>query len=221
MIEAHVMQFQACLSEQPPWWQQGVIYQIDLRSFQDSNGDGIGDLAGVIQRLDYLSEVLGVDALWLTPFYPSPMADGGYDITDYLGVDPLFGDLATFDRLLKEAHARGLHVILDYVPNHTSDQHPWFLESRSSRHNPRKDWYIWADSTFRKKRACSIYRRLAEVASPFRLIWIVKGPLTWIRSCSAVMQAASLLTVRQRTKLSQGIREQRKNNLPDSLPAHL
>jgi len=106
LIESHVMQFQACLSAQPPWWQQGVIYQVYLRGFQDSNGDGIGDLAGVIQRLDYLSEVLGVDALWLSPFYPSPMADGGYDVADYLSVDPLFGDLATFDRLLKEAHAR-------------------------------------------------------------------------------------------------------------------
>lgn len=130
---------------EPVWWQQGVIYQIYLRSFQDSNGDGIGDLAGVIERLDYLAHVLGVDALWLTPFYPSPMADGGYDVADYRDIDPRFGDLATFDRLMSEAHARGLHVIIDYVPNHTSDQHSWFVQSRSSRDNPRHDWYIWAD----------------------------------------------------------------------------
>jgi len=130
---------------QPTWWQQGVIYQIYLRSFQDSNGDGIGDLAGVIERLDYLSHVLGINALWLTPFYPSPMADGGYDVADYLDVDPRFGDLATFDRLISEAHARDLHVIIDYVPNHTSDQHPWFVQSRSSHDNIRHDWYIWAD----------------------------------------------------------------------------
>lgn len=145
LMEANETQFSALLPVQPLWWQQGVIYQIYLRSFQDSNGDGSGDLAGVIQRLEYLSEVLGVDALWLTPFYPSPMADGGYDVADYLDIAPLFGDLTTFDRLLAEAHAHGLRVIIDYVPNHSSDQHPWFTESRSSRENARRDWYIWAD----------------------------------------------------------------------------
>jgi alpha-glucosidase len=127
------------------WWQTGVVYQVYPRSFQDSNGDGIGDLPGVIQRLDYL-QWLGVDAIWLSPFYPSPMADFGYDVTDYCDVDPIFGTLADFDALLAAAHARNLRVIIDWVPNHTSDQHPWFIESRASRDNPRRDWYYWRDA---------------------------------------------------------------------------
>jgi alpha-glucosidase len=127
------------------WWQRGVIYQIYPRSFQDTNGDGVGDLAGIIARLDYLSETLGVDAIWLSPFYPSPMADFGYDVADYVDVHPLFGDLPTFDRLVAEAHRRELKIIIDFVPNHSSDQHPWFLESRSSRDNPKRDWYVWRD----------------------------------------------------------------------------
>ena len=127
-----------------PWWQQGVIYQIYPRSFKDSNGDGIGDLQGILSQLDYLSW-LGVDAMWISPFYPSPMADFGYDITDYCNVDPTFGDLETFDMLLEQAHRRNLKVIIDCVPNHTSDQHPCFLESRRSRSHPKRDWYIWAD----------------------------------------------------------------------------
>jgi alpha-glucosidase len=126
------------------WWQRGIIYEIYPRSFQDSNGDGVGDLQGLRRRLVYLVG-LGVDAIWITPIYPSPMADGGYDISDYLGIDPLFGALGDFDGLLTEAHARGLKVILDFVPNHTSERHPWFLESRLSRDNPRRDWYIWRD----------------------------------------------------------------------------
>jgi alpha-glucosidase len=126
------------------WWKQAVFYQIYPRSFMDSNGDGVGDLQGIIQRLDYLVD-LGVDAVWISPIYPSPMADFGYDVSDYTGIHPLFGDMATFDRLLAEAHARGLKIVLDYVPNHTSDEHPWFIESRSSRDNPRRDWYIWKD----------------------------------------------------------------------------
>ncbi|BBL80567.1 alpha-amylase [Rubrobacter xylanophilus] len=126
------------------WWQRGVIYHIYPRSFQDTNGDGVGDLRGVTQRLDYL-QWLGVDALWLSPFYPSPMADFGYDITDHCNVDPLFGTLENFDELLEEAHRLGLRVIVDYVPNHTSDEHPWFVESRSSRESPKRDWYIWED----------------------------------------------------------------------------
>ena len=131
----------------PPllWWQTGVIYQIYPRSFKDTTGNGIGDLNGVIEKLDYLSDSLGVDAIWLSPFYPSPMADFGYDVADYTDVDPLFGDLATFDELLAQAHRRGLKIIIDLVPNHTSDQHPWFIESRSSRESPKRDWYIWAD----------------------------------------------------------------------------
>ncbi len=127
------------------WWQTGVIYEIYPRSFQDSDGDGVGDLAGVIERLDYLADVLGVEAIWLAPFYPSPMADFGYDVADYCDVDPLFGDLATFDRLLEAAHGRGLRVIVDWVPNHTSDRHPWFLESRSFRGSAKRHWYVWRD----------------------------------------------------------------------------
>lgn len=126
------------------WWQSGVIYHIYPRSFQDSNGDGVGDLPGIASRLDYLGW-LGVDAVWLSPFYPSPMADFGYDISDHCAVDPTFGTLEDFDGLLEEAHRRGIRLIVDYVPNHTSDEHPWFLESRSSRESPKRDWYIWAD----------------------------------------------------------------------------
>jgi alpha-glucosidase len=126
------------------WWRRGVIYQVYPRSFQDSNGDGVGDLEGIRRRLDYLVW-LGVDAIWLSPFYPSPMADFGYDVADYCNVDPLFGDLATFDRLLADAHERGLKLIVDFVPNHSSDEHPWFKESRSSRTNEKRDWYIWRD----------------------------------------------------------------------------
>ena len=126
------------------WWKTGVIYEIYLRSFQDSNGDGIGDLNGVVQRLDYLSW-LGVDAIWISPFYPSPMADFGYDVSDYLEVEPVFGTLADFDRLVKAAHERHLKVILDFVPNHTSDRHAWFLQSRASRLSSKRDWYIWRD----------------------------------------------------------------------------
>jgi alpha-glucosidase len=126
------------------WWQRGPIYEVYPRSFQDSNGDGIGDLAGIRQRLDYLA-ALGVAALWLSPVYPSPMADFGYDVADYCDIDPIFGTLQEFNALVEEAHRRGLKLILDFVPNHTSDQHPWFIESRSSRTNPKRDWYLWRD----------------------------------------------------------------------------
>jgi alpha-glucosidase len=126
------------------WWRHGVFYQIYPRSFQDSNADGVGDIAGIIERLPYV-QALGVDAIWLSPIFPSPMADFGYDISDYTGIDPLFGNMADFDALAAAAHAAGLKVILDLVPNHTSDQHPWFIESRKSRENPKRDWYIWRD----------------------------------------------------------------------------
>ena len=126
------------------WWQRGVIYQIYPRSFQDTDGNGVGDLKGISARLDYLSW-LGIDAIWISPIYPSPMADFGYDIRDYCNVDPLFGSLDDFDELVASAHARALKLILDFVPNHTSDQHPWFAESRSSRTNTKRDWYIWRD----------------------------------------------------------------------------
>jgi alpha-glucosidase len=126
------------------WWQRGAIYQVYPRSFADSDGDGVGDLPGVLAHLDHL-EGLGVEALWLSPFYPSPMADFGYDVADYCDVDPLFGTLADFDRLLAEAHARGIRVLIDWVPNHTSDRHPWFQASRSSRDDPKRGWYVWRD----------------------------------------------------------------------------
>jgi len=129
----------------PHWWQTGVIYEIYPRSFADANGDGIGDLAGIAGRLDYLAW-LGVDAIWIAPFYPSPMADFGYDVADYTDVDPLFGALDNFDTLLAAAHERCLRVIVDYVPNHTSDRHPWFIESRTSRDNEKRDWYVWRDA---------------------------------------------------------------------------
>jgi alpha-glucosidase len=132
------------MSRKHEWWQRGVIYQIYPRSFQDSTGDGIGDLPGVLSRLDYL-ESLGVDAIWLSPIYPSPMADFGYDISNYRDIDSLFGTLADFDQLVAELHRRGMKIVLDFVPNHTSDQHPWFVESSSSRQSPKRDWYIWRD----------------------------------------------------------------------------
>src|SRR6476659_8926453 len=131
--------------DNPLWWQRGIIYQIYPRSFMDSNGDGVGDLPGIVGKLDYLA-ALGVDAIWLSPIYPSPMADFGYDVADYTGIHPLFGTLADFDMLLAEAHARDIKVILDFVPNHSSDQHAWFRESRSSRDNPKRNWYIWRNS---------------------------------------------------------------------------
>jgi alpha-glucosidase len=130
--------------QQLTWWQHGIVYEIYSRSFQDSNGDGIGDLNGILQRLDYLVN-LGVDAIWHTPIYPSPMADFGYDVADYCDIDPVFGTMEDFDCLLAEVHRRGLKMILDFVPNHTSDQHPWFLESRSARDNPKRNWYLWRD----------------------------------------------------------------------------
>lgn len=127
-----------------PWWKSAVFYQIYPRSFADSDQDGVGDLEGIRSRLDHLAW-LGVDAIWICPFYRSPMTDFGYDVTDYCDVDPLFGTLADFDRLLAGAHERGIRVIVDWVPNHTSDQHPWFVEARSSPDSPKRDWYIWAD----------------------------------------------------------------------------
>jgi alpha-glucosidase len=127
------------------WWQSGVIYQVYPRSFQDTDGDGVGDLRGIAARLDYLVG-LGVDAVWVSPIYPSPMADFGYDVADYEGIDPLFGTMEDFDALLAAAHAKGLKVILDFVPNHTSDQHPWFVESRASRESAKRDWYLWHDA---------------------------------------------------------------------------
>ncbi|MBI3750254.1 MAG: DUF3459 domain-containing protein [Chloroflexi bacterium] len=131
----------------PGWWRTGVVYQIYPRSFADSTGDGVGDLPGIIEHLDHLAgpDGLGVEAIWLSPIYPSPGLDGGYDVADYSAIDPLFGSMDDFDRLIKEAHRRGLRVLLDLVLNHTSDRHPWFEASRASRTGPEADWYIWRD----------------------------------------------------------------------------
>ena len=126
------------------WWQRGIIYQIYPRSFMDSNADGIGDLKGITSRLDYLNW-LGIDAIWMSPINPSPMVDFGYDVSDYRDIDQIFGTLEDFDELIAEAHRHDIKIIFDFVPNHTSDQHPWFVESRSSRDNPKRDWYIWRD----------------------------------------------------------------------------
>ena len=127
-----------------PWWKHAVIYEAYPRSFQDSNGDGVGDLKGITERLDYLQS-LGINAIWLSPIYPSPQVDFGYDISDYENVDPQYGNLADFDQLVAEAKKRNIRIIMDMVMNHTSDKHPWFIESKSSRNNPKRDWYIWRD----------------------------------------------------------------------------
>ncbi len=128
-----------------PWWQTTVVYQIYPRSFQDTTGNGIGDLPGITSRLDYLADILGVGAIWISPFYKSPMADFGYDVADYTSVDPMFGTMKDFDELLEGVHRRGMKLIIDWVPNHSSTEHPWFIESRSSRDNPKRDWYTWRD----------------------------------------------------------------------------
>ncbi len=133
------------LAKDPDWWRGAVIYQIYPRSCQDSNGDGIGDLPGIVRRLPYIAS-LGVDAIWISPFFTSPMKDFGYDVADYCDVDPMFGTLADFDAVVETAHGLGLKVMIDLVLSHTSDQHPWFVESRASRDNPKADWYVWADA---------------------------------------------------------------------------
>ncbi len=137
-------------TEQTYWWKYGVVYHIYPQSFMDSDEDGFGDLKGIIQKLDYLVS-LGIDAVWLSPIYPSPMVDSGYDITDYKNINPLYGNIDDFMQLLAQAHSRGLKVIMDLVLNHTSDQHPWFLESRSSKNNPKRGWYIWEPPKLGKK----------------------------------------------------------------------
>ncbi|GGD31595.1 alpha-amylase family glycosyl hydrolase [Sinisalibacter lacisalsi] len=133
------------LAKDPEWWRGAVIYQIYPRSYQDSNGDGVGDLLGIVRRLPYIAS-LGVDAVWISPFFTSPMKDFGYDVSDYCDVDPMFGSLADFDAVIETAHALGLKVMIDLVLSHTSDQHPWFKESRASKDNPRANWYVWADA---------------------------------------------------------------------------
>ncbi|MGY1666439.1 alpha-amylase family glycosyl hydrolase [Geodermatophilus sp. SYSU D00696] len=129
---------------EPPWWQRGAVYQVYPRSFADADGDGVGDLRGLREHLDHLA-ALHVGAVWLSPVFPSPMADFGYDVADFCDVDPLFGGLGELDALIADCHARGIRVVLDWVPNHSSDRHPWFLASRSSREDPKRDWYVWRD----------------------------------------------------------------------------
>ncbi|MCC2957213.1 alpha-glucosidase family protein [Massilia sp. IC2-477] len=131
-------------TDNPNWWKEAIIYQVYPRSFLDTNGDGVGDLPGITDKLDYIAS-LGVDIVWLSPFFKSPMKDFGYDIADYCDVDPLFGTLADFDKLIAKAHSLGLKIMIDQVMSHTADTHPWFVESRKSRDNPRSDWYVWAD----------------------------------------------------------------------------
>ncbi len=142
---SNLADIQSVQSVDSDWWRGAVIYQIYPRSYQDSNGDGIGDLPGIVSRLPYL-ESLGVDAVWIAPFYKSPMKDFGYDVSDYRDVDPMFGSLSDFDVLIDKAHSRGLKIIIDLVLSHTSDQHDWFKQSRESRNNPKSDWYVWADA---------------------------------------------------------------------------
>ncbi len=141
----------------PLWYKDAVIYELHARAFHDSNGDGIGDFPGLLQNLDYVQD-LGVTAIWLLPFYPSPLKDDGYDISDYTGINPSYGDLDDFKKLLEQAHRRNLRVITELVINHTSDQHPWFQESRSSRTNPRRDWYVWSDSDDRYRGVRIIFK---------------------------------------------------------------
>ena len=145
MNRADAFEAVAAPATERPWWKGAAIYQIYPRSFQDSNGDGIGDLPGITRRLGHVAS-LGVDAIWISPFFTSPMKDFGYDVADYCDVDPIFGTLADFDTLIARAHALGLRVLIDQVYSHTSDEHPWFVESRSSRTNPKADWFVWADA---------------------------------------------------------------------------
>src|ERR1700737_1241849 len=141
---AALAQQKAVDAEGHQWWQHAVFYEVYPRSFADSNNDGIGDLNGIASKLDYLKE-LGVDAIWITPFFPSPQVDFGYDVSDYENIGAMYGTLQDFDRLVAEAKKRNMHILLDFVVNHTSDQHKWFLDSKSSRTSAHRDWYIWRD----------------------------------------------------------------------------
>ena len=144
------------LADDPHWYKDAIIYQLHIKAYQDSSGDGIGDLVGLTRRLDYIAS-LGVTAVWLLPFYPSPMRDDGYDIADYTNVHPDYGTRRDFRTFVREAHKRGLRVITELVVNHTSDLHPWFSESRSARDHPKRDWYVWSDDPERYGEARIIF----------------------------------------------------------------
>ena len=146
------------------WYQRAVFYEVVVRGFKDSNGDGTGDLPGLIEKLDYL-EWLGIDCIWLLPFYKSPLRDGGYDISDFFTIHPSYGDLGDAVRLVEEAHAKGIRIVADLVMNHTSDQHPWFQESRLDRDGPMADWYVWSDSD--------------QVYQDARIIFVDTEPSNW------------------------------------------
>ncbi|MGZ8490409.1 MAG: alpha-amylase family glycosyl hydrolase, partial [Candidatus Binatia bacterium] len=146
----------ASLEENPYWYKDAVIYEIHVRAFCDGNGDGIGDFVGLTEKLDYLQD-LGVTALWLLPFYPSPLKDDGYDVADYRNVHPMYGTRADFRTFLREAHRAGLKVITELVVNHTSDQHPWFKEARRSKESPLRDWYVWSDTEEKYQEARIIF----------------------------------------------------------------
>jgi oligo-1,6-glucosidase len=171
------------------WWKEAVVYQVYPRSFQDTTGSGVGDLNGITQRLDYLQE-LGIDVIWLSPIYQSPGVDNGYDISDYQAINPEFGTMADFDRLLTETHKRGIKIVMDLVVNHTSDQHPWFIESRSSRSNQKRDWYIWRDgieegppNDLRSVFSGSAWEKDARTGQYYMHLFAVQQPdLNWANS---------------------------------------
>ena len=144
------------MEQDPLWYKKALIYELHIRAFHDSNADGHGDIPGLIEKMPYLQD-LGVDCLWLLPHYPSPLRDDGYDIADYYGIHPDYGTLADFQRLVEAAHERGIRILTELVVNHTSDQHPWFVESRASRDNPRRDWYVWSDTVHRYEDARIIF----------------------------------------------------------------
>src|SRR5439155_25212737 len=146
LLSCAVAQERAVDAEGHQWWQHAVFYEIYPRSFADNNKDGIGDINGIASKLDYLKQ-LGVDAIWITPCFPSPQVDFGYEVSDYENIDPIYGSLQDFDRLTKEANRRGIRIIMDFVMNHTSDQHKWFVDSKSSRTSSHRNWYIWHDGT--------------------------------------------------------------------------
>ncbi|MEP7019830.1 MAG: alpha-amylase family glycosyl hydrolase [Pseudonocardiales bacterium] len=196
-IQRHVQRQAVDQPAAPPWWRRAVLYENHMASFRDGNGDGVGDLPGLIASLDYLAG-LGIGAIWLSPCFTSPMLDQGFDISDYTDIEPLFGTLDDFDELIEQAHARGIRIIADYVPNHTSDQHPWFVESRSSRTSPKRDWYVWRDgkpdglppNNWTSEAGGSVWQRDAATGQYFLHSHLVQQPdLNWRNDelCAAML----------------------------------